>query len=736
MVWVANREAPLNTTSGVLKLSDQGLVLVNGTNNIVWSSNMSTTAETENTIAQLLDSGNLVVKDGNSEHEHYLWQSFDHPCDTLLPGMKLGWNLEKGEELFLSSWKSADDPSHGEYSFKIDPRGCPQAVLWKGTNLSNRFGPWNGLYFSGSLIDSQSPGVKVDFVLNKKEIYYQFQVLNKSLSYRFWVTPNRNALVSLWESQISDWLILYSQPSFPCEYYGRCGANSICNAGNPRCTCLDGFFRHMNSSKDCVRTIRLTCNKDRFRKYTGMVLPDTSSSWYNKNMVLEECAEMCLQNCSCTAYANLDISGGGSGCLLWYHDLIDLRHYPQAQGGQDIYIRYSDSELDHSQKNGLSKSKIASIVTGSTMFVVSMILGLVIWLWKRKVEMEEMKKQLYQSHHNYNLRKEEPDLPAFDLPVIAKATDNFSDTNKLGEGGFGPVYKGTLIGGQDIAVKRLSNNSGQGLKEFKNEVALIAKLQHRNLVKLHGYCIQEEEKMLIYEYMPNMSLDYFIFDEIRTKLLDWSKRFHIIGGIARGLVYLHEDSRLRVIHRDLKTSNILLDENMNPKISDFGLARTLWGDQVDANTNKIAGTYGYMPPEYAVHGHFSMKSDVFSFGVMVLEIVSGKKNRDFSDPNHCLNLLGHAWRLWTEGRPTNLMDAFLGERCTSSEVIRCIHVGLLCVQQRPNDRPDMSAVVLMLNGEKSLPQPKAPGFYNGRDKADLFGPFSNNDASLTVLEAR
>ncbi|XP_025980684.2 G-type lectin S-receptor-like serine/threonine-protein kinase At4g27290 [Glycine max] len=736
MVWVANREAPLNTTSGVLKLSDQGLVLVNGTNNIVWSSNMSTTAETENTIAQLLDSGNLVVKDGNSEYEHYLWQSFDHPCDTLLPGMKLGWNLEKGEELFLSSWKSADDPSHGEYSFKIDPRGCPQAVLWKGTNLSNRFGPWNGLYFSGSLIDSQSPGVKVDFVLNKKEIYYQFQVLNKSLSYRFWVTPNRNALVSLWESQISDWLILYSQPSFPCEYYGRCGANSICNAGNPRCTCLDGFFRHMNSSKDCVRTIRLTCNKDRFRKYTGMVLPDTSSSWYNKNMVLEECAEMCLQNCSCTAYANLDISGGGSGCLLWYHDLIDLRHYPQAQGGQDIYIRYSDSELDHSQKNGLSKSKIASIVTGSTTFVVSMILGLVIWLWKRKVEMEEMKKQLYQSHHNYNLRKEEPDLPAFDLPVIAKATDNFSDTNKLGEGGFGPVYKGTLIGGQDIAVKRLSNNSGQGLKEFKNEVALIAKLQHRNLVKLHGYCIQEEEKMLIYEYMPNMSLDYFIFDEIRTKLLDWSKRFHIIGGIARGLVYLHEDSRLRVIHRDLKTSNILLDENMNPKISDFGLARTLWGDQVDANTNKIAGTYGYMPPEYAVHGHFSMKSDVFSFGVMVLEIVSGKKNRDFSDPNHCLNLLGHAWRLWTEGRPTNLMDAFLGERCTSSEVIRCIHVGLLCVQQRPNDRPDMSAVVLMLNGEKSLPQPKAPGFYNGRDKADLFGPFSNNDASLTVLEAR
>ncbi|KAG5020579.1 hypothetical protein JHK87_016434 [Glycine soja] len=293
------------------------------------------------------------------------------------------------------------------------------------------------------------------------------------------------------------------------------------------------------------------------------------------------------------------------------------------------------------------------------------------------------------------------------ITFLTKATRNFSSENKLGEGGFGPVYKGTLIDGKEIAVKRLSKKSVQGLDEFKNEVALIAKLQHRNLVKLLGCCIEGEEKMLIYEYMPNQSLDYFVFDETKRKFLDWGKRFNIIIGIARGLLYLHQDSRLRIIHRDLKTSNILLDENLDPKISDFGLARSFLGDQVEANTNRVAGTYGYMPPEYAARGHFSVKSDVFSYGVIVLEIVSGKKNREFSDPEHYNNLLGHAWRLWTEQRSLDLLDEVLGEPCTPFEVIRCIQVGLLCVQQRPEDRPDMSSVVLMLNCDKELPKPKA-----------------------------
>ncbi|XVF04051.1 hypothetical protein REPUB_Repub05bG0047700 [Reevesia pubescens] len=338
--------------------------------------------------------------------------------------------------------------------------------------------------------------------------------------------------------------------------------------------------------------------------------------------------------------------------------------------------------------------------------------------------------------------KEDLELPVIDFATIAKATNNFSSNNKLGQGGFGPVYKGTLIDGQEIAVKRLSKNSGQGSEEFKNEVTLIAKVQHRNLVKLYGCCVRRDEKVLIYEYMPNKSLDYFIFNETRSELLDWHSRMHIVDGIARGLLYLHHDSRLRIIHRDLKASNILLDNSMNPKISDFGLARRFGLDQTHANTRRVVGTYGYMSPEYALDGLFSMKSDVFSFGVLVLEIVTGKRNRGFSHPEHDHNLLGHAWGLWMEERPLELIDNALGDSYNVADVLRCINVALLCVQQRPEERPNMSLVLLMLCGESILPQPKQPGFFIERNLplADSI-PVQNESysiygSSITSLEPR
>ncbi|XP_062013867.1 receptor-like serine/threonine-protein kinase SD1-8 [Rosa rugosa] len=208
-----------------------------------------------------------------------------------------------------------------------------------------------------------------------------------------------------------------------------------------------------------------------------------------------------------------------------------------------------------------------------------------------------------KEHYSGDRSNDDLELPLFDFTSIAAATENFSDENKLGQGGFGCVYKG-FVEGQKIVVKRLSKNSGQGTKEFKNEVKLIAKLQHRNLVRLLGCCVDADEKMLIYEYMENKSLDSFLFDKAKRYLLDWQKRFNNICGIARGLLDLHQDSRFRIIHRDLKASNILLDGELDPKISDFGMARLFGQDQTEANTKKVVGTYGYMCPEYAMDGLF------------------------------------------------------------------------------------------------------------------------------------
>lgn len=300
----------------------------------------------------------------------------------------------------------------------------------------------------------------------------------------------------------------------------------------------------------------------------------------------------------------------------------------------------------------------------------------------------------------------------FPFETLVAATKNFHQ--KLGEGGFGPVFKGRLEDGREIAVKKLSQNSNQGKKEFENEAKLLARVQHRNVVNLLGYCTRGAEKLLVYEYISNESLDKFLFKTGRREELDWKRRYDIIGGIARGLLYLHEDSHSCIIHRDIKASNVLLDDKWAPKIADFGMARLFPEDQTHVNT-RVAGTNGYMAPEYVMHGHLSVKADVFSFGVLILELISGQKNSTFDVNLDAQNLLEWAWKLYKKGRSLEVLDPSLASSAVAEQVAMCVQIGLLCTQADPQSRPNMRRVVVMLSKKPgTLEEPTRPGYPGSR----------------------
>lgn len=319
----------------------------------------------------------------------------------------------------------------------------------------------------------------------------------------------------------------------------------------------------------------------------------------------------------------------------------------------------------------------------------------------------------------------------FELHTLQLATNFFPALNQLGHGGFGPVFKGLMPNGQEVAVKKLSLESRQGVREFTNEVRLLLKLQHKNLVTLLGCCAEGPEKMLVYEYLPNKSLDHFLFDKRRSPSLDWVTRFRIVTGVARGLLYLHEEAPERIIHRDIKASNILLDEKLNAKISDFGLARLFPGDDTHMQTFRISGTHGYMAPEYAMRGYLSVKTDVFSYGVLVLEIVSGRKNHDVRLGSEKADLLSYAWTLYQGGKIMDLIDPSLG-KYNGDEAAMCIQLGLLCCQASVVERPDMNAVHLMLSSDSfTLPRPGKPGIQGraGRWTTTTTSALTNTNAS-------
>ncbi|XP_051193467.1 receptor-like serine/threonine-protein kinase SD1-8 [Lolium perenne] len=775
IVWVANRQDPVVRSPGVLKLSTDGrLVIVDSQNTTVWSSAAPTRDITSSATARLLDSGNLVVShDGSGSPESVAWQSFDYPTDTQLPGMKIGVDRRTGIDRNITSWSSPSDPSPGPYTFKLLPAGLPEFFLFRGAAKIYASGPWNGVGLTGVPDHLKNWDYTFTVVSNPDETYCAYYIAASSpLLSRFVVDGAAGLLQRYVWGGDGAWNSFWYHPTDPCDSYAKCGAFGFghCDtAQTPECRCLPGFqprsprqWSFRDGSAGCVRRTNLSCGHgDGFWPVNNMKLPETTGATVHADMTLDECRQACLANCSCRAYAAANVSGGVSrGCVIWAVDLLDMRQYPVVV--QDVYIRLAQSEVDAMIKVQSGKRRRPIVIAVAATISGVLLLGAVgcFCFWRNRATRKKGQAQAPGSRDNvlpFRVRKhtdlspareqrlyqnkmsgeDDIDLPLLDLAVILASTDSFAAESKLGEGGFGPVYLGRLEDGQEVAVKRLSTKSSQGVEEFKNEVKLIAKLQHKNLVRLLGCCIDGDERLLVYEFMPNNSLDTFIFDAEKRKLLEWNKRFEIILGIARGLLYLHEDSRFKIIHRDMKASNVLLDRNMVPKISDFGIARMFGGDETTAYTLKVIGTYGYMSPEYAMEGVFSIKSDIYSFGVMVLEIVSGKKIRGFYHADLGLNLCGYAWMLWKEGRSSELLDEAMGSSCDHGQVRRCIQVALMCVDIQPRNRPVMSTVVMMLASENTtLPEPNEPGVNAGRNTSDTGSSRTQSEFTVTATDTR
>ncbi|XP_023642947.1 G-type lectin S-receptor-like serine/threonine-protein kinase At1g61550 isoform X1 [Capsella rubella] len=710
VVWVANRENPVNDSTANLAISSSGsLLLFNGKHDVVWS--IEETFASNWSRAELSDSGNLLVIDQVSGRT--LWQSFEHLGDTMLPYSSLMSNPATGEKQVLTSWKSYTDPSPGEFVGLITPQVPSQAFIMRGSKPYWRSGPWAKTKFTGLPLTDDSYRHPFSLQQDTNGSVY-FSHIKRNFNRSFLVLTSEGSL-KMTQHDAKGWVSKLEIPANSCDFYGVCGPFGLCVMSiPPKCKCFKGFvpqyseeWRRGNWTGGCVRRTELHCQGNSTGKHVNVFHPVANikpPDFYKfvSSEGAEECYQICLHNCSCLAFAYIH----GIGCLMWNQELMDVVQF--SAGGELLSIRLARSEMGGNKRKKIITASIVSL----SLFVIMASAAIGFWRYRVKHNVSAIISRVASqgAWKNDLTPQDVPGLQFFELKTIEIATNNFSLLNKLGQGGFGSVYKGKLQDGEEIAVKRLSSSSRQGKKEFMNELVLISKLQHRNLVRILGCCVEGEERLLIYEFMVNKSLDTFIFDSRKKLEIDWPKRFSIIQGIARGLLYLHRDSRLRVIHRDVKLSNILLNKSMNPKISDFGLARMYQGTQHQDNTSRVVGTIGYMAPEYAWTGVFSEKSDTYSFGVLLLEIISGEKISRFSDVEECKGLLSYAWESWCGNGGVEFLDKAVADSCHPSEVGRCVQIGLLCVQHQPVDRPNTLELLSMLTTTTDLPPPKQPTF--------------------------
>jgi hypothetical protein len=704
--WVANRDKPIkNTTSLELTISHDGnLVILNRyTNSIIWSTQANT--RRNSTTAVLLDSGNLILANSSNSSE-VLWQSFDHPTDTLLPFAKLGWDKVAGLNRRLVSWKSMTDPGTGVYCDELDPRGDDQVFL-KPLNSTIPYwsaGIWK--YFP-SLLEMEPflhrKKVIVSFVNMDHEKYFIIRIDDDNMIIRHVLDVSGQAKTLFWSEGLQDWTLVSARPKDQCVVYAVCGPFTICTDNMvPHCNCMEGFT--ITSPKDweledrtggCSRNTPLYCvsNKsishttDKFYPVPCVMLPQNvpeAEAAANSS----DCAQVCLNSCSCTAYSFSD-----GRCSIMHNELLNIRQLTCSGSTnsteETIYIRLSSKEFNILRKN--RKEFFIGVATGiSAIGLFALIILVMIWKNKRK---------------NYGVQGCNG-ITAFGYTDLQHATNKFK--HKLGGGSFGSVFKGLIDGSTAIAVKKLEN-AYQGEKQFRAEVSSIGAIHHINLVKLVGFCCEGSKRLLVYELMSNRSLDVHLF-QINSKMLNWTARYQIALGVARGLAYLHSSCRDCIIHCDIKPENILLDASFIPKIADFGMSKIL-GRNFSRVLTTMRGTAGYLAPEWIAGVAITSKVDVYSYGMVLLEIISRRRNSCApcsSSGNLGVYFPVHAAHKLLEGKVESLVDQMLHGDVNLDEAELACKVACWCIQDNEFDRPTMGEVVHILEGQVKIGMPPIP----------------------------
>ncbi|XP_047973657.1 G-type lectin S-receptor-like serine/threonine-protein kinase At2g19130 [Salvia hispanica] len=701
VIWVANREAPISDkNSAQLKISEGNLMLINESQIEVWSTGLSTTDSRSYASAVLLDDGNLVLRQGlgsnSSSPAQYLWESFDNPSHTWMPGGKIGYNKITKKKQSLTSWKNSEDPSPGLFTHEPDLNQS-QYVLRRNNSEYWASGAWDGLIFSGipEMRTARRSGYDYTFVNNENESYYMYKIRDSSLLSRQILDISGQLKQLMWVG--AGWNVYWYQPK-QCEVPAYCGEFGVCTEPSfPFCSCLEGFKHRFEDewelndfSAGCVREDALECGdadrrKDEYKMSPGMGLPQ-----YSRLLRVEsrgECESACSIDCSCTAYAYDE-----GGCSLWDGGILNLKWVGEGNSsGRTIYIRLSAySSVVRGQKS--DKGVIIGAAVGCSV-VALVMLAVLTAMWERRRRSVGTNKVL------------EGSLVAFKYKDLQNATKNFSD--KLGGGGFGSVYRGTLPNSTVVAVKKLESVN-QGEKQFRAEVGTIGTIQHVNLVRLLGLCREGEKQLLVYEYLQNGSLDLHLFKADESKVLEWSTRYQIALGIARGLLYLHEKCRDCIIHCDIKPENILLDADFCPKVGDFGLAKLIGRDFSRVLTT-MRGTRGYLAPEWLSGVAITTKADVYSYGMLLFELVSGKRNTEFSADDNATFFPSLAASVTVNGGDIpGLVDPSLNGDADEEEVSTICKVACWCVQDDELMRPSMSRVVQILEGIVAVSPPSIP----------------------------